>query len=458
MSAIELTSIRHQTHAGRPYQHLHIHLTQTQIGLEDLKSLTFPQLLAPNLGIVLEGKAPLWLYGYLAQHYQSVPWIACYEPRLMGAVVAVDRTHTGLLGEVLPLKLPLQAFRKIHPELQASSESQVAVMNARLQLQVTALSTVRGNCQAIVLNITNRTDSDAPISIMGGKKTLSNLIAPQALAELELPENLNLDREVVLFGSGPTWLLVHLLERCRQSPWVGFYDLRLKQVVVVSSQSTEVPIASGVAVSFNRTPGVAILIGGPPDSGKSVFSNALRLSLAHHRPDLKVYLHRANWDGESNASYEMPQTLAKQLASENEIKLHLQENASQLICNYFQYHARAIANIRTVMDVVLVDVGGLPQLEKAPVVKQCTHYIVISSKPEKIQEWHELCGSTLTPILTIHSKLENCLSVLRQQPHLEVEAGPWLRGKTQEIPNPLLDEVLNIIQQNLEDFSEGIAS
>ncbi len=355
MPAIELDLVEHTTNDGLCYQHLHIHRNQ-ELSLNDLKEAVRPQLLNPGLGIVLEGKAPLWLYGYLAQHCQTVPWIACYEPRLLGAVIAVDRTNTGLLGQVLPLELPLQVFRKTQSEPQANAEPQVAVMNAQLQLQVTELPTNQGDCQTLAINIANRADPDAPVSLIDGKKTLSSLMPPRALAELQLPDDFNPNQEAILFGSGPPWLFVHLLERCQPSPWVGFYDLRTKQVVVVASQTTGVPVGSGVPVIFNRTPGIAVLIGGPPDSGKSVFSNALRCSLAHHRPQLKLYLHRANWDGESNASYEMPSTLAKQLAHENEIKLNLQENASQLIQEYFQYHAKTIANIRAVMDLVLVDV------------------------------------------------------------------------------------------------------
>ncbi|MGI0485878.1 CRISPR-associated ring nuclease Crn3/Csx3 [Pantanalinema rosaneae CENA516] len=449
MPVIELDLIQHQTRDRRPYQHLHIHLTHTQISLEDLKGLSFPQGLEPDRGIVLEGRAPIWLYGYLTQYCQHLPWIACYEPRLLGAVVAVDRTNSRLVGQVFPLDLPVQVFRKTQPESSDNTKSPVTVMNAQLQLQVTELTTVRGNCQTIAINIANRVDPDAIVSLIDGKKTLSNLMPPQALATLELPDSLNPDQEVILFGSGPPWLYVHLLERCRSASWVGFYDLRTKQVIVTASQRATIPVGTGIPVIFNRTPGLAILIGGPPDSGKSVLSNALRRSLTYHCPYLKLYLHRANWDGESNASYEMPPILAKQLATENEIKLDRQENAAQLIHDYFQYHADAIANIRTVMDIVLVDVGGLPQPEKAPVVAQCTHYIVISSKPDRIQEWHDLCAGKLEPVFIIHSKLEPCFTVVSQHPHLEVEAGSWLRGKTQEVPQPLLDRILNLIQQVL---------
>jgi len=449
MPAIELDLIQHTTNDGHDYQHLHIHRNQPELSLKDLEEVTFPQPLNPDLGVVLEGKSPLWLYGYLAQHCQAVPWIACYEPRLSGAVVAIDRTSAGLLGQVLPLQLPPQVFRKTQLDPQANAEPQIAVMNAQLQLQIAELSTTQGDCQTLAINIANRVDPDAPVSLIDGKKTLFNLIPPQALAELQLPDDLKPDQEVILFGAGPTWLFVHLLERCRQSPWVGFYDLRTKHVVVVASQVDKVPPGSAIPVIFNRTPGIAIFIGGPPDSGKSVLSNALRRSLTNHCPHIKLYLHRANWDGESNASYEMPQDLAQQLANENEIKLDRQENASQLIQDYFQYHAKAIANIREAMDVVLVDVGGLPQLEKTAIAEQCTHYIVISSKPDKIQEWHDLCASRLEPVFIIHSKLEPCFTVLSQQPHLEFEAGPWLRGETQEVPQPLLDRILSLVQRCL---------
>lgn len=445
MAAIELDVFPHRMQDGRSYQHLHIRLTQPRIELSDLQDIQFPWLVEGNQGIVLEGRAPLWVYGYLMQYCQKAAWVGCYEPRLMAAIVAVERGSSSLLGQVLPLDLPARCFVKTSSELPIIDDPWVVVMDADLQLQTINLDTVDGISQALAINISSRIEPDAPVSYVNGKKTLSNLISPGKLTSLTLPEKLDLQQEVTFFGSGPTWLYVHLLERCKGAPLVKFYDLQQKASIIVASQNQSNPVGTAIPVVFSQSPGQAILVGGPPDSGKSVFSNALRCSLLNHDPQMKLYLHRANWDGESNASHEMPQLLARKLADEHEIKLHRQENAEELVTNYFISQAKAVDNIRAVMDLTLVDVGGIPQIEKTPVVKQCTHYIIISSKPEKIQEWHDLCNSHLKPLAVIHSKRERCFKVLREEPFLEVEAGPWERGKTRAVPDAILQRVLALV-------------
>jgi CRISPR-associated protein Csx3 len=444
MSAIQLDLFPHTTQDGRSYQHLHIRLTKPKIDLADLKSVQFPGVVRDGQGVVLEGKAPLWVYGCLFQYCQQAAWVGCYEPRLMGAIVAVERGSSNLLGQVLPLDLPARCFVKTSSELPIIDDPWVVVMNADLQLQTINLDTVDGISQALAINISSRIEPDAPVSYINGEKTLSNLISPGKLMSLALPEKLDLQQEVTFFGSGPTWLYIHLLERCKSAPLVKFYDLQQKASVIVASQDQSKPVGTATPVVFSQSPGQAILVGGPPDSGKSVFSNALRCSLLNHDPQMKLYLHRANWDGESNASHEMPQLLARKLADEHEIKLHRQENAEELVTNYFISHAKAVDNIRSVMDLTLVDVGGIAQIEKTPVVKQCTHYIIISSKPEKIQEWHDLCSPHLKPLIVIHSRREQCFKVLQEEPFLEVEAGPWERGKTRGVPDVILQNVLNL--------------
>jgi CRISPR-associated protein Csx3 len=62
-------------------------------------------------------------------------------------------------------------------------------------------------------------------------------------------------------------------------------------------------VGDRIVIKFSQDPGAVILIGGPPNSGKSVLSNLLRLNLPKCQPDVRMYLHRANWDGEGNWAY-----------------------------------------------------------------------------------------------------------------------------------------------------------
>ena len=113
MNAIELEVIPHQTQSGKPYQHLHIQITTKDGNIipGDLKGLELPQGIDFTQGIVIEGKGPIWLYGYLVHECHPASWVGCYDPRL-GAVVVASHTHDVSVGEVLKLDLPTAIFRK----------------------------------------------------------------------------------------------------------------------------------------------------------------------------------------------------------------------------------------------------------------------------------------------------------------------------------------------------------
>lgn len=107
MSAIQLDLISHQTTSGLPYQHLRIRLTSDGIiQPEDLKGLKLPEDIQPTQGVVVEGKGPIWLYGYLVHECHATAWVGCFDPRLGGAVVVESHTKGVSVGEVLKLELP----------------------------------------------------------------------------------------------------------------------------------------------------------------------------------------------------------------------------------------------------------------------------------------------------------------------------------------------------------------
>ena len=51
---------------------------------------------------------------------------------------------------------------------------------------------------------------------------------------------------------------------------------------------------------------------------------------------------------------------------------------------YFQDQAETVQNLRKVQDLILVDVGGVPQPEKHPVIAACSHYLIIGRDPDTI--------------------------------------------------------------------------
>jgi len=298
-----------------------------------------------------------------------------------------------------------------------------------LQLDVIQLETELGSCQTLAITFTQPQD----------------LIEPSILSELKsiIPEDLDFNQGVILYGASPNWLYGYLVECCRNAPWIACYDVRTQKAVVVKSNIQTLAVGDTISIIFNRTPGIAILIGGPPDSGKSVFSYALRRSLFEKDKKLKVFIQRANWDGEGNWVQEMSdREIAEELKEANTRRIHLLENREQMMKNYFGYHAKAIKNIRDVMDIVLVDVGGMAQEEKEPILEQCSHYVIISHSQERVGEWHDFCRS-LNPAIVIHSVLEEKLVRLENEDYLEVVAGRWITGETVRVPDIIVEKVLS---------------
>jgi CRISPR-associated protein Csx3 len=108
MSNIQLKIIPHQTAEGMPYQHLRIQLVSPDGIIEpgDLKLLKLPDNLQPSQGVVIEGKGPIWLYGFLVHECHATAWVGCFDPRLEGAVVVESHTRAVSVGLVLKLTLP----------------------------------------------------------------------------------------------------------------------------------------------------------------------------------------------------------------------------------------------------------------------------------------------------------------------------------------------------------------
>ena len=71
---------------------------------DDLGQLHLPLAINPRQGVVLTGRAPIWLYGWLVHECHFTRWVACYDPRL-GAVVVESHTPEVRVGQVIPLEL-----------------------------------------------------------------------------------------------------------------------------------------------------------------------------------------------------------------------------------------------------------------------------------------------------------------------------------------------------------------
>lgn len=280
------------------------------------------------------------------------------------------------------------------------------------------------------------------------------LIKPEDLVDLELPTGIDTSSGVVISGRAPVWLYAYLTNILYPTAWVGCYDPRLGTIVVATNSRY---VRTGQIISIHPPNGrpfksqplqdtelsPALMVVGPPDSGKSVFSYTLFQSLLQNYPD--IYLQRANWDGEGNYVLE----LAKDI-SDSEIEIFKAVNKGSLTERFFPYHAQAIIKLRQQKSLVIVDVGGMVQPEKLPLLEACSHYLIISSQPEAIDSWHKFCHDrgNLTPIAVIHSTLQNIEEVHKTEPYLEMTCGPWIREKLRDIPDRLLNQVTKMISLN----------
>lgn len=274
----------------------------------------------------------------------------------------------------------------------------------------------------------------------------SVLISPDILPQLVWPPELDLSREVVLFGQAPVWLYCHLIQRCHPAPWIGCYNAPLGKVVIVHSQNPQIAVGDAIAPSLNNLQGAAILIGGPPDSGKSLLSNALRQAVAKRHPSSRIFLHRANWDGQGNWSYESPDSdLTDQLVLGFDAKLHWHPEAAKLVPRYFQNQAAAVQNLRKVRDLVFVDVGGVPQPEKQSVVEACSHYLIISRDPKAVADWHQLCAPQLPCLGVIHSQPDVPVACLSSSAPLQFRLGLKAIAENSDLPAALIDQVIGTL-------------
>ncbi|PMQ01614.1 MAG: CRISPR-associated protein Csx3 [Dictyoglomus sp. NZ13-RE01] len=66
-----------------------------------LRELELPKI-NHRKGLIITGRAPIWLYAFLVHYYHPTPFIALYDPRL-GAVVVQSHVKDLKVGDVLDI-------------------------------------------------------------------------------------------------------------------------------------------------------------------------------------------------------------------------------------------------------------------------------------------------------------------------------------------------------------------
>ncbi|MCA9961447.1 MAG: CRISPR-associated protein Csx3 [Chloroflexota bacterium] len=137
----------------------------------------------------------------------------------------------------------------------------------------------------------------------------------------------------------------------------------------------------------------AILIGGPPHSGKSVLIYSLTRALREAR--ISHYVLRACPDGEGDWAYQATQDLVRAIR----VKGAFTPDFTQRVIRYLQNRPLPL----------LVDVGGKPTPEQEQIFSHCTHAILLigerSDDPDAferdLQTWQAMMARHQVPILAV---------------------------------------------------------
>jgi len=98
--------IKFKTQANKKYQLVYFELDDV-LQATDLKTLKPPDAVTEqfaHLGVVLSGRGPIWLYGFLVHFYHPTKWVAIHDPRLKGAVVIASHSSDVKVGDLIPLE------------------------------------------------------------------------------------------------------------------------------------------------------------------------------------------------------------------------------------------------------------------------------------------------------------------------------------------------------------------
>jgi CRISPR-associated protein Csx3 len=147
----------------------------------------------------------------------------------------------------------------------------------------------------------------------------------------------------------------------------------------------------------------AILIGGPPHSGKSVLFYSLTIAL--RKQNITHHAIRACPDGEGNWSQEIDQAMVRQLR----IKGQWTDAFTEGICR----------DIKQRLVPMLIDMGGLPQASQLNIFHHCTHSLLLlnSDDEQGARNWCKLVAENgLLPLAQLRSELYGTSVITAESP------------------------------------------
>lgn len=73
-----------------------------QIEPADLKSIKLPRNIDYTKGVILYGKAPVWLFAFLSHELHIAKWVASFDPRIGAVVVQSHDINSPQKGDIIP--------------------------------------------------------------------------------------------------------------------------------------------------------------------------------------------------------------------------------------------------------------------------------------------------------------------------------------------------------------------
>jgi CRISPR-associated protein Csx3 len=232
----------------------------------------------------------------------------------------------------------------------------------------------------------------------------------------DLGEALESSGVVLLSGRGPVWGYGMLVTAARRAAVVATYDPRqdpTNRYVVVASRDARVqvgqtlpgpaermanpPAATGeTAAATDPRPhyaGLVLAVGGPPNSGKSVFVAELYRQLVQRDP----FLQRGAPDGEGMWWSESNPVLA------NRLRQGLKGAFSP---EFMNFTLDGIEQLGRGFGLVIVDLGGQRSAENAAILRRCTHLVLVSSDPTSDEAWQQFAVEQgCQPLAVLQSSL-----------------------------------------------------
>ncbi|MFQ5613153.1 MAG: hypothetical protein ACE5H9_13575 [Anaerolineae bacterium] len=183
----------------------------------------------------------------------------------------------------------------------------------------------------------------------------------------------------------------------------------------------------------------AVMIGGPPHSGKSVLTYSLTQALRQR--GVAHYVLRAVPDGEGDWANEADQTFVRQIRVKGEVTRQ-----------WIAYMCRDIASRHLPL---LVDVGGRPTPWQEAVFDFCTHAILLTPDETHRADWNDKATRHGLIILAeLHSVLTGAQVVHTTHPRLQGQISGLERGESAQGPTfeSLVDLLANLFAYDEEEL------